>query len=259
MWPKFWEANEISKARDRETTLDQKSLSPLSDRFGRIALTCHPQHHKQPNILCFPFLLRWIALTCLQASNALNPATPIPQEQTKKLPLVKIGDRQTDRHPDPKIGPQTPGSVKNIIRKSWMKRRRGGIQAGISRICLKNIINIIEKYYKNIIKISQGRGGEGHTVWYQQPQSESGSGGHNGCGGHLQYFGGHNTFDTILLWTQNFRHNTSLDTIILGHKILETILWWTHICLYTSSHMWTCLCTYIYCAHIYIIYTCFHI
>ena len=150
----------------------------------------------------FSILLRWIALTCLQASNALNPATPIPQEQTKKLPLVKIGDRQTDRHPDPKIGPQTPGSVKNIIRKSWMKRRRGGIQAGISRICLKNIINIIEKYYKNIIKISQGRGGEGHTVWYQQPQSESGSGGHNGCGGHLQYFGGHNTLDTKLLWTQ---------------------------------------------------------
>ena len=115
----------------------------------------------------------------------------------------------------------------------------------------------------------------------------------------LRHFGGHNTFDTILLWTQYyFGHKTTLDTKLWrqyfggykgcgghlqyfgGHNALDTILLWTQYfwhnntlmdtklwTQYFGEHIFVCIhpticvhvCAHIYIVHIYILYTCFHI
>ena len=75
--------------------------------------------------------------------------------------------------------------------------------------------------------VEGGGGGGGIERWYQRPQSETGRNGHNGCGGHLQYFAGpSSTLNTIRV-SDNTLVDTSLSIQIqcrLWDKLSNMIL-----------------------------------
>ena len=77
-----------------------------------------------------------------------------------------------------------------------------------------------------------GGGGGGIERWYQRPQSETGRDGHNGCGGHLQYFAGpSSTLNTIRV-SDNTLVDRSLSIqiqrwsgFIVGAILQSLVLW----------------------------------
>ena len=112
---------------------DDPGLEKPVASLGQIWTDCFdPPPSTQAQATKYFVFLIFVLLYCAD----LPPSLQWPQSSDPRPPRANyfsffklVTDRQT------KIKPQTPGSVKNIIRKSWMKRRRGAYS--ISKICLK--------------------------------------------------------------------------------------------------------------------------